>query len=129
MSRPPRQTDRAFGLTFAALFAALFAVGLFVFGVRIDWAVWTAAVFAFVALAVPGALLPFNRLWQWFGAQIGRVTNLLLLGAFLYAVITPIGLLLRVFGYDPMARRIARSGSYWTPVRRTTSPETLRDMF
>jgi hypothetical protein len=43
------------------------------------------------------------------------VSHLLLLVVY-YLVLTPIGLLMRLIGYDPLQRRFDRSAqSYWTP--------------
>ena len=124
-----QQSDRAFGLTFAAVFLIVFLVGWWGFGARLYWATWIAAVFAALALFAPGVLLPLNRLWGWFAFRLGHANNYLVLGIFLYLVITPLGLVMRLFGCDPLARRLERRGSYWTPVTRRTDAETLNDMF
>jgi hypothetical protein len=45
---------------------------------------------------------------------IGFVVSHVLLGAVYYLLVTPIGLILRVVGYDPMHRRFDRKAqSYW----------------
>jgi hypothetical protein len=125
----PKQSDRSFGLTFACVFAVVFVVALFGFGVRLDWALWVAGIFAVSAMAAPGVLLPANRLWGCFAGRLGQASNYLLLGIFLYLFVTPIGLVMRLCGRDPMARGFRRTGSYWTPVERGTDGDTLRDMF
>ena len=125
----PRQSDRAFGFTFACLFVTIFAVGWLVFAARPLWALWIAGTFALLALAAPWLLLPLNRLWGWIAGRLSIVNNFLLLGMFLFLVITPIGMIMRILGYDPMQRRLARSGTYWTPVGRDADGETVKDMF
>jgi len=43
------------------------------------------------------------------------VVSFVILAAIYYAVLTPIGLLMRLVGYDPMCRRRdANAASYWT---------------
>lgn len=43
----------------------------------------------------------------------------LLLAAVYYIVVTPIGCLMRLAGYDPLRRRIdRRADSYWTPLEK-----------
>ena len=45
---------------------------------------------------------------------VGFVVSSVVLALIYYAVLTPIGLILRVCGHDPMQRRAgARAGSYW----------------
>ena len=124
------QSDRAFGFTFAVVFVVIAAVGWLVFDARHYWSVALAIAFALVALAAPIILLPLNRLWRLLWARLGGLSNYLLLGAFLYLVIWPGGLIMRLLGHDPMERRIRKDAeSYWTAVGRQSNAETLRDMF
>jgi hypothetical protein len=53
---------------------------------------------------------------------IGFVVSHLLLGVIFYGVFTAIGLLMRLFSYDPLQRRL-RTGesSYWTPIQSVTN--------
>ena len=125
-----RQSDRAFGLTFAAVFAIIGLVGWLVFEARLIWAPVAASVFLLVALAAPGILLPLNRLWARIAHRVGLFSNALLLGSFFFLFVLPLGLIIRLFGKDPMARTIdAEAETYWTPVGRQCDRETLTDMF
>jgi hypothetical protein len=128
--KPPRQSDRSFGLTFAVVFAALTALGWFWFEAIWTWSVASAAGFLALALLRPGVLGPLNAVWRWLAGHVARVNSLLILGLLFYFVITPVGFLLRRLGGDPMARRIREPvDSYLTPVRRQVTPETLADQF
>ena len=125
-----RQSDRAFGLTFAALFAIIGLVGWLVFDARLTWAPVVSSVFLLVALAAPGILLPLNRLWARFAHRLGLFNNALLLGLFFFLFILPLGLIIRLFGKDPMVRTFdGEAETYWTPVGRQCDRETLADMF
>lgn len=127
---PVRQSNRAFGLMMAVVFAAIAAAAWLVFDAPAAWPFAVAALFLACALAAPWVLLPLNRLWGGFAHRLGRFNNFLLLGLFFYLFILPVGGLLRLFGWDPMKRTPeAKSDSYWTPVERHTDPETFRDMF
>ena len=125
----PRQSDRSFGLTFATLLVIVFLVAGFIFGTALAWPLWLAGLFAALALTVPGVLMPLNRLWGAFAARLAAVNNFVLLGVFFYLLVTPMGAVMRLFGWDPMTRTLRRSGSYWTPVNRDTNDDTMRDMF
>jgi hypothetical protein len=47
---------------------------------------------------------------------IGLVLSFCILAVIYYLVLTPIGLVLRLRGYDPMQRRFDRNGkTYWSP--------------
>jgi hypothetical protein len=126
----PRQSDRAFGLMFAVVFTIVFAVAYFGFSVRLNWALGLAGGFLCVALIVPWLLMPLNRLWEKFAIRLGFINNYLLLGAFFFVFVFPFGLMLRLFGSDPMRRKFdSKSDTYWTKVTRHANRETFGDMF
>jgi len=125
-----RQTDRAFGIMFAVVFSIVFAIAHFGFAVRLDWALWVAGGFLVLALLVPWLLMPLNRLWEKFAFRLGFVSNHLVLGAFFFLFVFPTGLVLRLFGSDPMHRKFEpKSNTYWTKVTRHANRETFGDMF
>ena len=77
--------------------------------------VWGAgAVLALGYYAVPGWRRPMFVGWMYAAHPIGFVVSHLLLGLVYFGVITPIGLLVRAMGHDPMTRRFDRSATtYW----------------
>lgn len=109
-----RSSDRAFGLTFAVVFA-LVALWPMLDGAAPRWWALAAAVgFTGLALAAPRLLAPFNRLWHGFGMLLGRLVNPLVMGLLFYFVVTPTGLILRSFGKDPLRlKRDPDAASYW----------------
>jgi len=126
----PRLSDRKFGLMFAAVFAIFFAAGWFFFGTTVRWLLVASGVFLVLALVLPGALLPLNRLWGVLSGRIHRVVNFTLLASFFYLLVLPFGLVMRLFGRDAMDRaRSPETASYWRPVTRHTDETTLPDMF
>ena len=127
---PPRQTDRAFGLTMAGALTVLAAIVWYLTGNRPDGLLIAAALFLACALLIPGLLLPLNRLWRNFAIRLGTISNFLILGVFFFLVVFPTGLILRLIGRDPLHRNVdKKSATYWTPVDRQTNAETLGDLF
>ena len=123
-------SDRQFGLMFTTVFCLIGVGGWFFFDVVLRWAFIGAGVFGFIALAVPGVLLPLNRLWGVFSKRLGLIVNFVLLGLFFYLFVLPLGLIIRLTGRDPMHRTPdPKAKTYWTPVTRHTDETTLRDMF
>ena len=93
----------------------------------------TAAVVALglgLVLVVVYAAFPGLRRWVYLGwmyaaLPIGWVVSHVLLGIIFYLIMTPIGLTMRLFGYDPMSRRFDRGAdTYW--VRRDPESDTRR---
>jgi hypothetical protein len=123
--------NRSFGVLFAVVFALIGLVPLMLGGVARLWAIILAGVFLLSALAFPGALAPLNRLWMQFGLLLHRIVSPVVLGIMFFGVITPIGLVMRLLGNDPLRLRLDKAaGSYW--IERTPpgpAPETFKDQF
>ncbi len=111
---PPMGSDRSFGLVFAAVFAI---VGLWPLkdGGEVRW--WSLAVAVgclLIAIAQPHLLAPLNRLWFKFGLLLARIINPLVMAAIFLLAVTPIGLMMRLSGKDPMQLKArGRRDSYW----------------
>jgi hypothetical protein len=63
-------------------------------------------------LAVPGRLGPVYRGWMALAQVISKVTTPLFMGAIYFLVLTPAGLLVRLFGHRPLTRPRG-AGTYW----------------
>jgi nitrate reductase gamma subunit len=125
-----RQSDRAFGFMFAIVFALLTGIVWFVSGVVNVELIIASAMFTVIALLWPIFLLPLNRLWQKLIRSLGFITNHLVLGVFLYVVITPIGLVMRISGRNPMVSKFQpKANTYFTAVQRNATAATFPDMF
>ncbi len=82
------------------------------------------------ALIKPGILEPANRGWNKLGHLLHKVTNPVFLGAMYAIAIVPTGLLMRVFGIDPMGMRKPRMDTFW--IRRSahgSTPQSLEKPF
>ena len=95
------------------------------------WVLIVAAVLVAAALIVPDILGPFNRIWTKFGLLLHMVTSPVIMGLMFFLVISPIGLLLRLFNKDVLRLRCdSAAASYWIE-RRPPGPEpkTMSDQF
>ncbi len=123
--------DRAFGLTFAAVF---FLIGVvpFLRGRSVRW--WSIAVagaFLVVALVVPRLLAPLNRIWFKFGLLLNQITRPVIMGLVFVTTVIPLALLLRALGKDSLRLRFDRSAStYWIERRPPgPAPNTMSRLF
>lgn len=124
-------SNRSFGITFAVVFAL---IGLFPLlhggGIRI-WALACCAIFAGLALFWPALLAPLNRVWFRFGMLLHKIVNPIVLGLMFFIIITPLALIIRLFGGKLMSLQSDKSlPSYW--IRRSPpGPEaqSIRNQF
>lgn len=63
---------------------------------------------------LPQIAKPFYIAWYFLGCCIGIVVGNVVFAAFYYLVLTPMGLVMRLAGHDPLPRKFDRSAlSYW----------------
>lgn len=78
-------------------------------------------------IAWPASLAPLNYAWSKIGLLLHKITNPLFLGAMYLIAIVPTGILMKLFGIDPMSRRIGRGHNYWVrKTRERSTRETLK---
>ena len=92
---------------------------------------WLAGAGAWLAAALlfPRALAPLYRGWMKFGHVLGWINARIILGVVYFVVVTPIGLLLRLFGKDVLRMRMRPAGSYWVKRDAPIDPQSLRNQF
>lgn len=135
--RPDARTLRQFG------WIALFGFGLLALLAWNGWMVFAhlgegtrstvatvlaalAGISAFFSLVYPKANLPIYLGLTILAFPIGFVLSYVIMATLFYVVIAPIGLVLRLFGNDPMDRRLLPSAkTYWLDAR----PERPRDSY
>ena len=83
------------------------------------YAVWaTGTVIAFVGFLWPTAVKPLFLALSYFTYPIGLLVSYILLAVLFYLVVTPIGLLLRLMGRDPLgSKRTPSQPSHWVERR------------
>jgi hypothetical protein len=106
-------SERNFGLVFAAFFAVMTALRAWA-GREWEWWAAAAVLMIVLALAVPAVLAPFNRLWYRFGMLLSRIVQPIVLGLLFFVTVTPIALIMRSTGKDPLRLRFRENlDSYW----------------
>ena len=115
---------RSFGLIVGGIFAAIGLWPAVVRGADVRlWCLGLAVVLILPAAIAPGVLAPAYRVWMALGALLGWVNTRIILGVVFFGLITPIGIILRLTGRDPMQRAFdPRATTY--RVRRTSRPGT-----
>ncbi len=124
-------SDRSFGLVFTVFFSIIGGIKLWV-GSSWFWPWFVAAgLILFLALVKPRVLAPANRLWLRFGLLLHRIVNPIVMGLLFFATVTPIGLMLRLFGKDLLhLRRDGSARTYWIDRKPPgPSPDSMINQF
>lgn len=114
---------REFGLLTGTIVAVLF--GLLLPWLRSHpvplWAWIIAGVLWVLAALVPMVLQPVYQVWMRIGLVLGWVNTRIILGIIFFALIMPMGTIMRLFNQDPMARKFdANLKTYCQPTQEIT---------
>jgi len=123
-SRPSARAERNFGLSVGLVLLAL--AGWWLLRGRFPSVVPVAAAIGALLVALglfaPRALYWPNRGWMGMAEALSFVSTRVVLAVVFFLAVTPIGLVKRLTGWDPLRRRARPEPSYWRPY-----PERQRD--
>ncbi len=107
-------TDRSFGVVFTVFFV-LVAVWPLIHARPVRWwALPVSGAFLLAAVIRPAWLHPLNRIWTWWAMLLNRILSPIVMALLFYLVFTPIAVLFRIQGKDPLRLRFDRGAkTYW----------------
>ena len=123
MSRIKVGSNKSFGIVFFVFFLA---VGLYPLinedNIRIG-SIVISIIFLILGLINSQILTHLNILWFKFGMLLGRFVSPIVMGLVFFLVVTPTGLIMRLFNKDLLKLRKNKNSSYWIK-----KPETKSEM-
>ena len=106
-------SNRNFGVVF---FIVFFLISLYPLlnneTIRL-WALAISLIFLFLGILNSTILTPLNKLWFKFGIFLGKIISPLIMGIIFFIVVTPIGLLMKLFGKDLLSLKFNDKKTYW----------------
>ena len=134
MDRPNHQaTDkelRQFGLLVGGAFAV---IGLWPVVFRGEslrlWAMVLGGLLIVLGGTVPQSLKQVHRGWMKIGHVLGAINTKIILGIVYYGLITPMGLVMRFMGKDPMHRVLDKKVITYRVVRDPRPRQHMRNQF
>ena len=130
---PTDRQLRVFGISGLVASIAGALVLSFVWGAAILWAVIVLAAGAAIFLCSLTSMKVTRILYVALtivGMPIGLVVSLILLAAFYFLLLTPLALVFRLIGRDPLCRKFdAAAESYWVPHKSNDDTERYFHQF
>lgn len=78
----------------------------------------------------PRALVLPNRAWMSLARLLSLLTTPIVLAIIFFGIFMPIGVIKRLFGWDPLRRRASHATSYWIPYNaRQRDPHHFEKMY
>lgn len=130
-SQQPTMKDlKQFGFTVGGVFAV---IGLWPVLFRSEsprlWAMILGALLIVLGAVAPQRLKQVHKGWMKVGHVLGTINTKILLGIIYYLLITPMGLVMRLMGKDPMHRTLAQGMDTYRIVRSPRPRHHMRNQF
>ena len=121
---------RNFGLTVGAVFVAIAFWPMVWRGEPLRvLALIPGVILVVMGLSLPKILAPVFKMWMKFGHILGWINTRIILGAVFFVIITPMGLIMRMFGWDSMSRTLIPSQNTYRVVRPPRLPSHMKHQF
>ena len=129
----PIGSERSFAVVFTVVFCLLGFHPLLNGESPRSWLLIASGVTLVVGFTVPHLLAIPNRLWFRFGLTVGTVVSQIIMAVMFFLVVTPTGIVLRVFRRTATGKRTtpaAATTTYWIPRGPDSNPMgSLRNQY
>ena len=107
-------SNRNFGLVFFVFFLIIGLWPLLGTNEIRYWSIFFSIIFFLLGITNSKLLNPLNKIWFNFGILLGKMISPLVMGIIFFLVVTPIGVIMRVFGKDILSLKYDKKNkSYW----------------
>ena len=128
--QPTMKDLRQFGLLVGCVFAV---IGLWPVVFRSEsphlWAMILGSLLIVLGAIVPQSLKQVHAAWMKVGHILGSINTRIILGIIYYFLITPMGLVMRLMGRDPMHRALRQGTDSYRVVRAPRPRQHMRHQF
>ncbi|HXI25093.1 MAG TPA: SxtJ family membrane protein [Pyrinomonadaceae bacterium] len=117
MKKKSFRTEREFGLIVGGIFVLLSSWWIYrgKFPSVRQVTLPLGALLVVLGILIPRALVYPNKAWMALAEGLSFVSTRIILAVVYFLVLTPIGVIKRLFGWDPLHRREPARESYWRP--------------
>jgi hypothetical protein len=120
-------SNRSFGIVFFLVFIIIAIYPYFKSGDVRLWSLIISIIFLILGLINSNILTPLNKLWFKFGIFLGKIISPIIMGIIFFLVVTPIGLLMKLFGKDVLNLKYNNNKSYW--IEKTGPKSKMKNQF
>ena len=121
-----RKDNITFGILFFILFLIIGLYPLKSEGLIRIWSVVLSLVFLIITIIRPNLFTFINKLWIQFGIMLGKIISPVVMSLVFFFVITPIGILIRIFKKDVMGLKRG-ANTYW--INREDKVQSMKKQF
>ena len=120
-------SNRSFGIVFFIVFLLIALYPLINKGEIRLWSLIISFIFFILGILNSKILTPLNKLWFKFGIFLGKIVSPIIMVIIFFFVVTPIGVLMRIFGKDILNLKYDNNKSYW--IEKTGPKSKMKNQF
>ena len=120
-------SNRSFGIVFFIVFLLIALYPLINKGELRLWSLIISFIFFILGILNSKILKPLNKFWFKFGIFLGKIVSPIIMGIIFFFVVTPIGVLMRIFGKDVLNLKYNNDKSYW--IKKTGPKSKMKNQF
>jgi predicted membrane protein len=113
MSESKLGSNRSFGLVFFLVFMIIAIWPIFNSEHIRIWPIIVSIIFLILGLLNSKLLSPLNKLWMKFGLFLGKIVSPFVMVVIFFGVVTPTGLIMKIFRKDILKLKKNNNKSYW----------------
>ena len=106
-------SNRSFGIVFFIVFLLIALYPILKDNDLRIWSLVISFIFLILGLINSKILTPLNRLWFKFGLLLGKFISPIIMGIIFFIVVTPIGIIMRLFKKDLLNLKFNKKETYW----------------
>ena len=106
-------SNKSFGIVFSIFFLLISIYPLLNNDPIYYWSLFLSFIFLVLGLMDSKILSPLNLLWFKFGILLGRIISPIVMGIIFFLVVTPISIILKMFGKDVLNLKFNNNKTYW----------------
>jgi predicted membrane protein len=120
-------SNRSFGILFFFVFLIISLWPLLYQENLRLWSIPISLIFLFLGIFNSKILTPLNKVWMKFGLFLGNVISPIVMAIIFFGVVTPTGLVLKLFKKDVLKLKKNNSSSYW--IEKDNSNNDMKNQF
>lgn len=120
-------SNRSFGYVFFIVFLIVGSLPLLNGNEARIWAILISLVFLVLGFLNSKVLNPFNKLWFKFGIILGNFIAPIIMGIIYFLVVTPTGILVRLFKNDLLKLKKNSNKTYW--IKKNNKNTSMKKQF
>jgi len=108
-----KTSEKSFGILF---FIVFFLVGIWPLLNSDSIKLWSLAIsftFLIIAFLKQELLKPLNNSWIKLGEMLGKIISPIVMALIFFLILTPLSLIIRIFGKDLLKIKFSKDNSYW----------------